>query len=42
VPLTHTAMGAYGTQDGHSTPGNAFRVYVAKGAVINALRLLNS
>ena len=42
TPLTHSAVGAFGTQDGHSTPGNAFRVYVAKGAVINALRLLNS
>jgi len=42
TPLTHSAVGAYGTQDGHSTPGNAFRVYIAKGAVINALRLLNS
>ena len=42
TPLTHTAVGAHGTQEGHSTPGNAFRVYVAKGAVINALRLLNS
>jgi len=42
TPLTHSAVGAYGTQDGYSTPGNAFRVYIAKGAVINALRLLNS
>jgi len=42
VPLTHSAIGAHGTQDGHSTPGNAFRVYVAQGAVINALRLIAS
>ncbi|MDG6901392.1 MAG: FAD binding domain-containing protein [Nitrososphaerota archaeon] len=40
TPLTHPSVGAHGTQQG--TPGNAFRVYVAKGAVINALRLLNS
>jgi len=38
VPLTHPSVGAHGVQQG--TPGNAFRVYVAKGAVINALRLL--
>jgi xanthine dehydrogenase YagS FAD-binding subunit len=40
VPLTHPSVGAHGVQQG--TPGNAFRVWVAKGAVINALRLLNS
>ena len=40
VPLTHPSVGAHGVQQG--TPGNAFRVYIAKGAVINALRLLNS
>ena len=40
TPLTHPSVGAHGVQQG--TPGNAFRVYIAKGAVINALRLLNS
>jgi len=40
TPLTHPSVGAHGEQQG--TPGNAFRVYVAKGAVINALRMIKS
>ncbi|MDG6902885.1 MAG: hypothetical protein JRM80_13130, partial [Nitrososphaerota archaeon] len=37
TPLSHPAVAQWGTG-----ATNAFRVYIAKGAVINALRLLKS